>query len=143
MFRAACAILPVLGLCLGCSDSGADGGCQPGDQDGVIGGNYTFKVTVDDDAFTPTILKAQNTATVTVVLTNAGTKPHGFRVHCIDTPNDTGCPAESCFPEAATIDPVAPGESARTKFALPRPEGIYPISSSARGDSQEAQFVVQ
>ena len=130
-------------LLLGCGTDGSDDLCQPGDADGVIGGKYTFEVTVDDDAFKPLILKAQNTATVTIVLSNAGTVPHGFGVRCIDTPNDTGCPTRSCFPDEATIEPIEPGDKATTKFTLPRVEGIYPIYSTADGDSQEAQFVNQ
>jgi len=136
------ACLPALALLAGCAMDGSTG-CEPDDADGVVGGKYTFEVTVDDDAFQPTILKAQNTATVTVVLSNAGTVPHGFGVECIKTPNDTGCPTKSCFPDEATIEPIEPGKSATTKFAVPRVEGIYVIHSSAAGDVEEAQFVVQ
>jgi hypothetical protein len=137
------AVLPLLALLTGCAMGGSEDACQPDDADGVVGGKYTFEVTVDDDAFKPIILKAQNTATVTLVLTNAGTVAHGFRVACISTPNDTGCPTKSCFPDEATIEPILPGKKASTKFAVPRVEGIYPISSGADGDVQEAQFVVQ
>ena len=137
------AVLPALALLTGCAMDGSEGSCEPGDADGVIGGKYTFEVTVDDDAFKPTILKAQNTATVTIVLTNAGTVPHGFGVRCIKTPNDTGCPTQSCFPDEATIEPIEPGEKTTTVFDIPRVEGIYPIYSSADDDVREAQFVDQ
>ncbi len=145
--RAARVVPRGLGLLLlvasGCSDGTGDGSCQPADADGVVGGKYTFQVTVDDQGFTPAILKAQNTASVTVVLHNAGSSPHGFAVACITVPNDTGCPTRSCFPDPARIDPVAPGDSATAKFVVPLVEGIYPITSTADGDTQKAQFVVQ
>jgi hypothetical protein len=138
---ALCAILPLCVLS-GCEADGSDA-CQAGDADGVVGGHYTFHVTVDDDAFKPVILKGQNTAEITLVLTNAGTVPHGFGVRCIATPNDTGCPTKSCFPDETTIDPIEPGKMATTEFKLPLVEGIYPIYSTADGDTHEAQFVVQ
>jgi hypothetical protein len=126
-----------------CSAGGSSGPCDPGDSDGLTGGSYTFDVTVDDTSFTPQILKAQNLSSVTVRVTNAGTKPHGFSVGCIDTPNTQGCPAQSCFAAAATVGPVAPGASATATFATPNPEGIYPITSGVAGDMASAQFVVQ
>jgi hypothetical protein len=142
MMPAIRAVLPFFVLLMGCGSSGSEDACQPGDADGVVGGKYAFEVTVDDGAFKPIILKAQNTATVTIVLSNSGTVAHGFSVACISTPNDTGCSTKSCFPDEATIEPILPGKKATTKFAVPRVEGIYPISSSADGDAQ-AQFVVQ
>jgi hypothetical protein len=134
----------------GCSGDGADQGkssaaesCTPDDADGVVGGKYTFDVMVDDDGFSPMILKAQNTANVTVNVRDVGTSPHGFSVGCIVTPNDTDCPTKSCFPDAATVAPLDPGSDAKLKFTVPLVEGIYPITSTADGDTQKAQFVVQ
>src|SRR5262249_38702726 len=131
-------------LACGCSGSGSTSGdpCEP-DVDGVIGGKYRFEVTVSDDAFVPTILKVQNTATVTLELRNEGTTPHGFAVDCIKTPNDIGCPTRSCFPDEAKIDSLGPGDTASVKFAAPRVEGIYVIRSPVENDTQTAQFVVQ
>jgi hypothetical protein len=137
------------GALLGCSGggggagTGAGGSCMPNDADGVVGGKYTFDVTVDDDGFSPMILKAQNTSSITVNLHNGGTTQHGFAVGCIATPNDNGCPTRSCFPGDASVDPVDPGADAMLKFALPLAEGIYPITSTAGGDVIKAQFVVQ
>jgi hypothetical protein len=130
---------------VGCG--GGDGGsgdpCKPDDADGVVGGKYTFDVTIDDTAFTPMILKAQNTAAITLNLHNTGDAPHGFSVGCIKTPNDNGCATKSCFPDGATVDPLDPGADATLKFTVPLVEGIYPITSSADGDTATAQFVVQ
>jgi hypothetical protein len=126
-----------------CSSSSGSDTCGPGDQDGVAGGSYAFDLTVTDDAFTPTILKAQNDATVTLTLTNSGTKPHDFVVDCLATPNGTGCPTTSCFPAAATIPAVAPGATATATFVTPLPEGIYVFRSDQPGDAQTGQFIVQ
>jgi hypothetical protein len=113
------------------------------DSDGIVGGNYTFDLTVDDDAFAPIILKAQNLATVTLTLTNTGTKPHDFVAMCLPTLNDDGCPLTSCFPDASVIAPLAPDASATTTFITPNPEGIYSFHSDVAGDTQTGQFVVQ
>src|SRR5262245_43227466 len=64
-------------------DDDDDGGCGPPDQDGVLGGDYSFEVSVNDTGFDPVILKAQNSGKVTVKLKNTGTKPHGFAVQCL------------------------------------------------------------
>jgi hypothetical protein len=127
--------------CNSSTDSG--GGCGTGDQDGISGGTYAFDLTVTDDAFAPIILKTQNNATVTLTLTNAGTKPHDFAIDCLPTPNDNGCPATSCFPDASAIGPVPPDASASTTFVTPNPEGIYTFRSNLPGDTQTGQFVVQ
>ena len=125
--------------------AGGDGGdkCQPPDADGVVGGKYTVGVTVDDDGFTPTPITTQNTATVTVKLRNSGTVAHGFEIGCVATPNDTGCPEKTCFPSAARIAPIAPGEMGTATFVVPLVEAIYPVTSTADGDGIEGQFVVQ
>ena len=98
---------------------------------------------MSDTAFTPTILKAQNLARVTLTLRNTGTTPHSFVVACMPTPNDDGCPTTSCFPDASTIGPLAPDASATATFVTPNPEGIYVFHSDLPGDSQTGQFVVQ
>jgi len=124
-------------------DEGEGGACEPDDLDGVIGGDATFEVTVDDDAFSPRILTAQNQAHVTLTLTNGGSEARGFFVECLQTPNDDGCPTESCFPDEARLDPIEPGESLTIEFEVPVVEGAYTIVS-APGESQpSAQFIVK
>jgi hypothetical protein len=115
-------------LACGSTDLGGD------DQDGIVGGNYVFELAVDDAMFTPTILKTQNVANVTLTLKNNGTKPHGFVIACM---------AGTCFPDAAVIEPVDPGATAMTKFQTPRAEGIYAFGSNASGDTQSGQFIIQ
>jgi hypothetical protein len=132
-----------LALALHCTNAGTAGTCAPGDADGIQGGSYAFDLAVDDTAFSPTILKAENVASVSVTLTNTGTKPHGFVVECMPTPNDEGCPTTSCFPDASTIGPLPPDASATATFVTPNPEGIYVFRSDVSGDTQTGQFVVQ
>jgi hypothetical protein len=134
-----------IGLFLaGCSGPGGSGDkCQPGDVDGIVGGKKTVGVTVDDDGFSPTPITAQNQTTMTIQLRNTGTKPHGFAIGCVATPNDNGCPAKSCFPGEARIDPVEPGGMGTARFVVPLVEQIYPVTSTAEGDAIEGQFVVQ
>ena len=126
-----------------CGSSSGGDICGPGDQDGVAGGSYAFDLTVTDDAFQPSILKAQNDATVTLTLTNTGTKPHDFVIDCLATPNGNGCPTTSCFPVSAVIAAVAPGATATATFVTPLPEGIYVFRSDPPGDTQTGQFIVQ
>ena len=52
------------------------------------------------------------------------------------TPNDDGCPAESCFPREAALSAVEPGASATTEFVTPNPEGIYYYHSALPGDAE-------
>jgi hypothetical protein len=113
------------------------------DSDGIVGGSYTFDLTVDDDAFAPIILEAENLANITLTVTNTGTKPHGFALDCLPTPNDNGCPVTSCFPDAAAVRLLAPDASVVTTFITPNPEGIYTFRSPVAGDTQVGQFVVQ
>ena len=129
---------------VGCSGP-ANGGdrCQPGDADGIIGAKKTVGVTVDDDGFSPTPVTAQNLTMMTIQLRNTGTKPHGFAVGCVATPNDNGCPPKSCFPGEARIDPVEPGGMGTAHFTVPLTEQIYPVTSTADEDDIEGQFVVQ
>ena len=136
-------------------DDGDEAGstCKPGDADGINGGCYAFDLTVTDTGFTPLILKAQNDGTVTLKVTNKGTKPHDFVVACLPTPNITGCPPQSCFPSSAALTAIAPGATSTASFVTPNPEGIYIFRSDVAGDSQvEAdggvtglwgQFVIQ
>jgi hypothetical protein len=139
---------PSIGFCLlflvsACSDDRPEDACQPDDLDGVIGGEAEFVVTVDEDAFSPRILSTQNRATVTLTLTNTGSEPHGFFIECLPTPNDDGCPTESCFTDDARIDPIAPGESSNVVFEVPIVEGTYSIVSEPERDAPSAQFVVK
>jgi hypothetical protein len=134
-------LLLSLWCCASCGSASGDA-CNPEDADGVIGGSYTFDVTVDDSAFSHAILKAQNRSEVTVALTNEGTVPHGFLIECLATPNEDGCPTESCFPDAARIDPLPPGATGSASFEVPRVEGIYVIRS-VEGEPPTAQFIVQ
>jgi hypothetical protein len=148
MRRAAPVVLAAVLLCAGgallhCSSSAQSAPCTPGDQDGVSGGVATLDLAVDDTSFTPILLKAQNEATVTLTLANHGTRPHDFVVACLATPNDLGCPATSCFPDAAAIGPVAPDASVTASFVTPNPEGIYVFHSDLPGDTQSGQFIVQ
>ncbi len=119
-------------------DGGGD--CFP-DNDGIVGGVYTFDLTVDDTGFSKTILATQNDAQVTVTLHNEGTKPHGFLVGCANVvlayPTVVaGCPFTVCFPSNALILPLAPGASATVTFDTPTPDGlIFPFGSGAPDDS--------
>jgi len=127
-----------------CSSSPEPGDpCQPDDADGILGDTDYFAVTVTDDGFTPKILSSQNLTDVTLKLENQGTTAHGFAIACLPTPNDKGCPVESCFPARSTIAPIGPGETATTEFEVPLVEGIHRITSGVDGDAFEAQFIVQ
>jgi hypothetical protein len=141
------ALLALAGLAAGvgalrCSSPGSTDTCTS-DSDGNQGGNDTLDLAVSDTAFTPTILKTQNRATVTLTLKNTGTKPHDFVLGCIATPNTNGCPVTSCFPDASTIGPLPPDASATATFVTPNPEGIYNFRSDLSDDRQAGQFVVQ
>lgn len=104
------------------------------DQDGISGGDAGFAVTVTDDAFSPAILKCENLANVTLTLTNAGTRKHDFVVECMGS---------ACFPDAASIPPLAPDASATANFVVPYTEGIYTFRSDLPGDTQTGQFILQ
>jgi hypothetical protein len=117
-------------LLVGCGQSALGGS----DSDGIYGGDAGFALTVNDQAFSPTILKTQNLASVTLTLTNAGTKPHDFVVDCMGT---------TCFPDASTISAVAPDASATAHFVAPYTEGIYVFRSNLPGDTQTGQFILQ
>jgi hypothetical protein len=129
--------IALLGCGSGGSGGGGGGGACYADSDGINGGDYTFDLTVDDTAFSKTILTTENDARATVTLTNTGTKPHGFEVGCVDYPDPPpGCTPKVCFPADATIAPLAPGASATITFDTPTADGvIYPFKSSEPNDS--------
>jgi hypothetical protein len=127
------------------SDPEQNDACTPDDADGIIDEPATLLLTVSDTEFEPKILSAQNTSDITLTLRNNGTKPHSFVVDCLPTPNNDGCPTESCFPSESTIDPVPPGESATIMFETPLVEGIYSFHSDVVGDEElePGQFIIQ
>ena len=135
----------LLSLALASAACGDDEGdaCSPDDLDGVIGGDVPFEVTIGDDAFSPRILTAQNRAAVTLTLTNDSSEARGFFVECLPTPNDDGCPTESCFPDEARIEPLEPGTSATAEFEVPLVEGAYTIVSAPGEAEPSAQFIVK
>lgn len=140
MRRAAKAVL-LLTLAACDSEDSADASsdpCKQPDQDGVIGGDYTFEVTVNESGFTPTILKAQNSGAITLTVRNTGSKAHGFSIECL---NVQGC--TSCFPAAAKVDQLAAGAQKTLKFTAPEQEGIFTIKSEVEGDTFTAQFILQ
>ncbi|HEY3667944.1 MAG TPA: CARDB domain-containing protein [Polyangiaceae bacterium] len=118
--------------------------CNPGDQNGFVGGINTVKVSVSDTAFavggvgsdsTEPNIAVENTSTVTLTVTNTGTKPHGFKVACIPSGLPAGCAQMSCFPDAANIPAIAPGDSVTVTFSTPALEGVYRFFSDEDGDS--------
>jgi hypothetical protein len=150
----ACALVAAVGGEIHCGSldpngqSGDSGACSPSDEDGVVGVPAVFHLYVNDDAFyrggdagASPILTAQNLSTVTLTLTNTGTRPHDFSIDCYPTPNTMGCPTKSCFPPASSIPALAPGATATTTFMTPRLDGvIYTFRSNLSGDTQTGQF---
>lgn len=129
----------------GCSSKTSGNSCSPGDQDGVLGGNNIVLVNVSDTAFAvggvdsgsdERNIAVQNSSTVTLILTNVGTRPHDFVVQCIPAGLPEGCPTQSCFPAAANISRVSPAQSATTTFTTPAVEGAYQFISDVPGDTQ-------
>jgi hypothetical protein len=118
---------------------GGDASCFP-DNDGIPAGTYNFDITVDDTGFSKMLLTTQNSAAVTLKLTNTGTKPHGFKVECTSvTPAyptvPAGCSTTACFDPSGAIAPLAPGASATIMFETPVPDGlIYPFDSNEPDD---------
>ena len=110
--------------------------------DGISGGAENIVIVVDDDGFHPRLVTAQDKAKVTLTVKNQGTRPHGFAVQCVPTPNHDDCPTESCFPDKATIGPIPPGGTATTTFVAPDLERLYPVRSTVRGDDVTGQFNV-
>lgn len=143
------AFLGLTVLCsVGCSKSDSDDGdnsCTPDDQDGVLGGNVTVLVSVSDTAFTvggvnsgstQSNISIQNSTNVTLTLTNTGTKPHDLTISCIPTGLPAMCMNEtSCFPTAANIGTLMPGDSKTVTFVAPVVEGIYQFVSDVDGDT--------
>src|SRR5262245_21627835 len=119
---------------LSCDADKSDDACKPDDADGIVNVDMSVAVKVDDTSFQPAIVKTQNRSNVTLTLTNAGTKPHGFGVDRLATPNSNNCPTTSCFPAEATIAPIAPGASVTVRLTTPPVEGIYTYRSTASGD---------
>jgi hypothetical protein len=144
MRRRSAAVLLFLGLAgiASCDGDGDDGSssdpCKQPDQDGIIGGDYTFEVTVNETGFTPTILKAQNSGAITLTVRNTGTKTHSFSIECLTV---QGC--TSCFPAASKVDQLAAGAQKTVKFTAPEQEGIFTIKSEVEGDTFTAQFILQ
>ena len=123
-------------------DGGGDDSCFP-DNDGMTGltvGISNFDITVDDTGFSKMLLTTQNSAVVTLKLTNTGTKPHGFKVECTSvTPAyptvPAGCSTTACFDASSTIAPLAPGASTTVMFETPVPDNlIYPFDSNEPDD---------
>jgi hypothetical protein len=132
--RSACRVSVLWGTVAalgGCGDQAALGGA---DQNGKAGGSAAFDVSVTDDLFTPSILKTENLANVTLALTNHGTKPHGFSIRCLGT---------TCFPDAAKIAPLPPDGNATVVFETPYTEGIYDFDTNVPGEAVTGQFIVQ
>jgi len=141
-------LLTFFALCSACSSSKTDDhnqACTPDDADGIVSEPANPLLTVTDDGFTPKLVTAQNTSDITLTLENRGTRPHGFVVDCLPTPNTEGCPAKSCFPSEARIGALEAGDSATIRFESPLVEGIYVFHSGAPGDDELApgQFIVQ
>lgn len=138
------ALLAFASLAMSACSSDDLGSCRPGDADGVVGGLSTVELSVSDTAFTvggvnsnstePNVA-VQNSSTVTLTVTNTGSKPHSFKVACIPADLPPGCAQMSCFPDAADIPAIAPGDSVTVTFATPAIEGLYPFFSDEDGDS--------
>ncbi|HTA93783.1 MAG TPA: hypothetical protein VK745_29605 [Polyangiaceae bacterium] len=129
------------------TESDADDSCNPGDQDGVVGGNNVVLLSVSDAEFavggvdsgsTEPNIAVQNLSNVTLTLTNVGTRPHSLQLACIPTGLPATCPQMSCFPGNANIPPLAPGDSVTTSFTTPAVEGAYQFTSTVAGDSPVA-----
>jgi hypothetical protein len=139
---AACTI-GFLVLLTACSGEDEGNKCELEDADGIIGGKYTFALRLNDQSFEPIVFAGQNTADVTLTLTNQGTRDSGFSIDCLPTPNQNGCATESCFPDAHVIDPIASGTSATVEFKIPEVEGIYTFRALPGDDARVGQFIVQ
>jgi hypothetical protein len=137
----------------GGTSSGDGGDCYP-DNDGVNDTPQTIDLVVDDtgfysgspdsgisDAGMKNVITTQNSSTITLTLTNMGTKDHGFVVECTSvTPAypdlPAGCPSMACFPSASTITALPAGMSKTVTFLTPVPDNLlYPFKSNEAGDS--------
>lgn len=130
-----------------CSNTASDdnGSCRSDDQDGAVGGNNTVLLNVSDTGFavggvnsgsTQPNIAVQNSSNVKLTLTNVGTTPHSLHIACIPTYLPASCPALSCFPEAANIPAMAPGERVTVSFMTPATEGAYQFISEEPGDTE-------
>jgi hypothetical protein len=129
-----------------CSSAAPGGGdpCNP-DQNGVSGGTQVvIELTVSDTAFTVGAIDSgpgepnittENSVTVSLTMTNVGSKPHDFAIRCLPTTNSNGCPTQSCFPHGADLPPLKPGAHATAVFVTPVHEGPYPFVSDVPGDT--------
>ena len=140
-------LLAAAALNFACSgmDESQNDACTPEDADGVISEPATLLLTVTDTNFAPIVLTTQNSSEITLTLRNDGTTPHGFVVDCRPTPNDDGCPTQSCFPSESQIELVVPGEQATVVFETPLVEGLYDFRSGVAEDADlgGGQFLVQ
>jgi len=139
---AACSI-GLLVLLTGCSGEDEGNKCELEDADGIIGGKYTFLLRVNDRSFEPIVFAGQNTADVTLTLTNQSTSVSGFSIDCLPTPNENGCATESCFPDSHVVEPIASGASATARFKIPEVEGIYTFRALSGDDARIGQFIVE
>jgi hypothetical protein len=126
------------------SGSGSGDPCKR-DLNGVSGGSQVIDLTVDDMAFSVGAADSgsmqenvtlENGATVTLTMMNVGARPHDLVVQCQPTPNNSGCPMQSCFPTYADIPLLQPGASATRTFVAPFKEGPYLFTSDVDGDTQ-------
>jgi hypothetical protein len=133
-----------LGGCSHTADHDGDA-CTPNDADGVISEPARLALTVTDSDFAPKILSAQNSSDITLTIDNQGTAPHGFVIDCLPTPNHDGCPTKSCFPSAARVESLAPGDTTTLMFETPLVEGIYEFHAGLVQDAEltSGQFIVQ
>jgi hypothetical protein len=130
----------------GSSTSSVDN-CNPGDNDGIVGGNYPVLVNVSDTGFavggvdsgsTEPNITTQNLGHVTLTVTNVGTKPHDLVIECIPSGLPAGCAQTSCFPSTANVPALQPGETVTTPmFVTPAVEGSYPFISDVPGDDTQ------
>jgi hypothetical protein len=130
----------------GNSTSNADS-CNPGDNDGIAGGNTVRLVNVSDTGFavggvdsgsTEPNITSENLEYVTLTLTNVGTRPHDLVIECIPSGLPAGCAQTSCFPPGANVPTLQPGQSMTTPmFITPAVEGTYPFISDAPGDDTQ------
>jgi hypothetical protein len=142
-----CKTVLVLGLLVtsACSSKSDDNSsCNPGDADGVVGGVNTVKVSVSDTAFTvggvdsnstESNIAVENSSAVRLTVTNTGTQLHSFKIACIPSGLPVSCEQMSCFPDAANITAIAPGDSFTVTFSTPAVEGTYQFFSDEDGDT--------